>query len=464
MLRTLFQTLNCCDLFVVHNAICCQPSMILRQHAGVDVYIVMIYVIVLLILVVLGEFLLVRKGMKAAAKFSTSQRGTTVAAPSPHASPNKKSSRHVVESSSASPSETPKLAALTPSERYPNVVEFPGKTKEKAPADFYQDIRGKTPSQPAQEKSMLEIIQEIRGKNIAEELNMENADSNNGNGTDAVPQYETFAELEQEENIEDADTNGMAQAYDVGEEEAEEPGIEDAEEIVETENGASADELLKAGIRCVKQGRLEDGVASLEQAVDAAPNRAETYFNLGIAYTLQERIAQATDAYQRAIELDPNYGKAYFNLGTLYLKQGKIDLAIAKLEQAVELLTDPMKALWNLYEAYRSKELFSKALFTLKQLIELEPDDASLHNHVGICYVKLGDYVKAISSWQQAIELGATSQLIYYNLGKTYELCGQFLEATEQYNIFLERQGNEPEWQELVDEVQERLKNIQAHS
>ena len=435
--------------------------MILRQHAGVDVYIVMIYVIVLLILVVIGELLLVRKGMKAAAKVSTSQRGATIAAPSPHASPNKKSSRHIVESSSESPSETPKLAALSPSERYPNVVEFPARTKEKTPADFYQDIRGKSPAQPAQEKSMLEIIQEIRGKNIAEELNMENADSNNGNGAEAVPQYETFAELDQEETLEEADNNGMAQAYDVGEEE---PGIEDADEIAETDQGASADELLKAGIRCVKQGRLEDGVASLEQAVDAAPNRAETYFNLGIAYTLQERIAQATDAYQRAIELDPNYGKAYFNLGTLYLKQGKIDLAIAKLEQAVEWLTDPMKALWNLYEAYRSKELFSKALFTLKQLIELEPEDASLHNHVGICYVKLGDYVKAISSWQQAIELGAASQLIYYNLGKTYELCGQFSEATEQYHIFLERQGNEPEWQELVEEVQERLKNLGAHS
>ncbi|GAK53506.1 Tfp pilus assembly protein PilF [Candidatus Moduliflexus flocculans] len=421
----------------------------------------MIYVLLGLIMMVSIEVLLIRKGMKAAAKSSVSQRGAAATAtPSPQSQPNRKTSRVTAEPPSAQP-EKPQLTALTPPERYPNVVEFPGRAKEKATADLYQEIRGKAPAQPAQEKSMLEIIQEIRGKNIAEGIDIASVNSDNSNDaeSDDASQYETFAELEQEGDIQEPQAEMTP--HDLGEEDA---IIEQEHAREEEQESVSAEELLRAGIRYVKQGRLEEGIATLEQAVDAAPNRAETYFNLGIAYTLQERIPQATDAYQRAIELDPNYGKAFFNLGTLYLKQGKIDLAIAKLEQAVELLSDPMKALWNLYEAYRSKELFSKALFTLKQLIEIEPNDASLHNHLGICYVKLGDYTKAISSWKQAIALGAASQLIYYNLGKTYELCGQFPAATEQYHIFLERQGNEPEWEELVDEVQERLKNLGAHS
>ncbi len=416
----------------------------------------MIYVIFLLFLVIVGEIWLVRRGMKAAIKHSPTQRGATVATTSPHTNPNKKSSRETVESPSAPQTDPQKFAALAPPERYPNVVEFPVRNKDNATAEIHQDIRVKSSPQPVQEKSMLDIIQEIRGKNTPEDRVMEQADPDPEDGFDETPPYETFDELNQEnEGVDETDESAMMQAYDIGEEES---------VIDEETEDVSADDLLKAGIRYVKQGRLEDGIASLEQAVKVAPDRAETYFNLGIAYTVQERISQATDAYQRAIELEPSYGKAFFNLGTLYLKQGKIDLAITRLEQAVELLPDPMKALWNLYEAYRSKELFSKALFTLKQLIELEPNDASLHNHLGICYVKLGDYTKAISSWKQAIALGAASQLIYYNLGKTYELCGQFPAATEQYNIFLECQGNDPEWGELVDEVEERLKNLQTRS
>lgn len=447
----------------------------------------MIYILVLLVVVLLGEVFLVRKGMKAARNAAFPRGGAGQPPAVKAARPNKRTQRESVEDEpSPEPSPVSEPPALLPAEKYPNVVEFPDRSRTKEPTDLRREIRGKTSSQLVQEKSMLEIIQDIRGKNDQNEspgvpsaetppdaeqpaVEPHNVESAPAAPAEEAKTFETLEDLDGDEatDFDDIDLeqlddeSGHAPEAGAAPETTPEVGANAKSAAL---SAASLDELLKTGIKYVKQGKLHEGIATLERAVNAAPDRAEAHFNLGIAYTMQDAVHKAIHAYQKAIALDPMYGKAFFNLGTLYLKQGQIEQAIDKLEQAVNLVSDPMKALWNLYEAYRSKELFSKALFTLKQLIRIEPDDASLHNHLGICYVKLGDYAKAISSWKQSITLGASSHLVYYNLGKTYELCGQFAAAIEQYEQFLAIQPTDAAWEELSEEVQERIDNLQAYS
>ena len=114
--------------------------------------------------------------------------------------------------------------------------------------------------------------------------------------------------------------------------------FDEIEEGQETEELVPPEEFIKSGLELVRQGHLDEGIKKIEEVIEYVPEKADAYFNLGIAYTLKEDISQAISAYQRAIEIDPKYGKAFFNLGTLYLKQGNVQEAIPSLEQAMKLL------------------------------------------------------------------------------------------------------------------------------
>ncbi|PID57542.1 hypothetical protein CSB45_06860 [candidate division KSB3 bacterium] len=451
----------------------------------------MIYITaLLLILALVFESLVLRRGLKSARKNAAWLRNG-------HAALNTSRAKKQVETPLA---EVPPPSAVQqgkePAERastlYADVIEFPDRKQRQDEHSLQERDPHHSDKADGRDKSVHDMIQEIRGNSPLRESDAQ------------LPGPRDFEEIvpDQHEGLTDSDHDD-AEELDAYEDNpapraahAErtislesykpvfDPALEeqDISEIPETEDPfepdstnsqeleqeleeakivPSPDELLKDGIHHVRQGKVDEGIAALEQAAAAAPEKAEAHFNLGIAYTLQELYPAAIRSYQKAIALDPQYGKAFFNLGTLYLKQGQTQDAIEKLEKAASFLGNPMKALWNLYEAYRGSESFSNALAMLERLIELEPDDASLHNHLGICYAKLGQYPEAIQAWQRSVSLGASSRLIFYNLGKTYELCNNPEQAIEQYERFLQLDSQRSQWTELIEDVEKRLEFLQ---
>lgn len=430
----------------------------------------MIYLIIIAVLVIVGlvEFLIIKKGLKAGKKASSYIRGGSGSSPS-NPLINKRIQQEELQQESFPEQEFPSEREnhVEPSDKRKIVKSFPEQSPKIAAdsSDLKREIRQKE-SPVREEKSALDMIQEIRGERVHPDQDSHEQFRKSyvfATRPEELQESKTKTYEALSANVENGDNREISEA----DSESEKVGrkelatfdeIEKSQEIEEVE---SPEEIIKSGLDLVRQGHLDEGIKKIEEVIEYIPEKADAYFNLGIAYTLKEDIPQAISAYQHAIEIDPKYGKAFFNLGTLHLKQGDVQEAIPKLEQAMKLLPDSMKALWNLYEAYRSTGLFTKALASLQKLIELEPDDASLYNHLGICYVKLGDYTKAIDSWKRSLELGALSPLIHYNLGKTYELYGEFGAAKEHYKEFLDLSSDTSNWRDLVSEVHDRLDNLE---
>ena len=424
----------------------------------------MIYVlIVILILVIFLEFLIIRKGLRSGKRTASylQQRGD---AHTPESLSYQQAANDFPTSDGTEISENqpppPPDSEVAPEEfaddaESKNVVPFtpkPGQTAGAA-AEIQQEIRQKE-SLPQEEPSVLDIIQEIRGKTLPAAEQTDTPPD-----TTETTEDETEAAQPAEPQTSSAETQPEDQKHD-------EPGIaiEQTSRPGDTPPDETDEDPLKTGLELIRQGKLDEGITQLQTLTQATPERAEVYFNLGIAYTLKDFVPRAITAYQRTLALNPEYGKACFNLGTLYLRQGNLPEAIKQLERATTLQPDSMKALWNLYEAYRSQGQFHPALKTLQRLIELEPEDASLYNHVGICHARLAEYQKAIAAWQHSISLGASSHLLYYNLGKTHELLGNIEEASDHYRRFLDLTADMPDQQEFVIEVQSRLANLEPRT
>ena len=66
-----------------------------------------------------------------------------------------------------------------------------------------------------------------------------------------------------------------------------------------------------------KQGRLDEAIASFQQAALINPNESDAYFEMGVIYQQKNDTARAKAAYDKAIQLspdDPDYRRARASL------------------------------------------------------------------------------------------------------------------------------------------------------
>lgn len=87
----------------------------------------------------------------------------------------------------------------------------------------------------------------------------------------------------------------------------------------------------------LKDKRLDDAHAALDQALAIDPGHAAANTQLGILLREQGKFHEAEAAYRKALATDPNHALAHYNLGVL------LDLYLRKPAEAVEH-----------YEAYQS--------------------------------------------------------------------------------------------------------------
>jgi DNA-binding helix-hairpin-helix protein with protein kinase domain len=99
--------------------------------------------------------------------------------------------------------------------------------------------------------------------------------------------------------------------------------------------------LSSLGMQLSKEGKFEEAVEALQEAVRIDPNSGAEYEHLGYALYRLKRYEESVEASEKAIKLRPNF-ESHYNRGLAYMELGRWD----KAKKAFELAT------WNIY--YRS--------------------------------------------------------------------------------------------------------------
>ena len=97
---------------------------------------------------------------------------------------------------------------------------------------------------------------------------------------------------------------------------------------------------LKLAQIAMRQGRPDDAIAHLHDALQIKEDHANTHQKLGQAWLAAGRSDDAIHYFRRARELRPTLGEAHYGLGMALIKQGRPQLALPSLRQAVELAPD----------------------------------------------------------------------------------------------------------------------------
>ena len=116
------------------------------------------------------------------------------------------------------------------------------------------------------------------------------------------------------------------------------------------------------GVVRSQQGKLQEAMKALQQAVKLSPNDAFSYRNLGIVYYQLGQNDAAIDALERSIALDPNNVYSHDYLGCACSQKGWEEVAEKEFHKAIEINDDFPDAHYNLAIVYAMQKPPSLAL------------------------------------------------------------------------------------------------------
>jgi chloride channel protein, CIC family len=96
-----------------------------------------------------------------------------------------------------------------------------------------------------------------------------------------------------------------------------------------------AREYQVAGEQLMKQGRYEDAIAQLRQALSISPN-LENRLSLGLALVKAEHGEEGSVYLNEVLRQSPNSGPAHLALAEVAVQQGRIDDAVAQYRRAID--------------------------------------------------------------------------------------------------------------------------------
>ena len=123
----------------------------------------------------------------------------------------------------------------------------------------------------------------------------------------------------------------------------------------------SAQELLNLAARHEAEGRRDQAIAALRQAVSHAPDNATAHYNLGLTCYKAGRLPDAIASLRQAVALQPDFGLAQFRLGAALQHQGHDDEAIDALRAAIALGTRVREAHAKLGDLLWSRDMAAAA-------------------------------------------------------------------------------------------------------
>ncbi|MEA3278051.1 MAG: tetratricopeptide repeat protein [Pseudomonadota bacterium] len=95
--------------------------------------------------------------------------------------------------------------------------------------------------------------------------------------------------------------------------------------------------LISEGESQLRQGKIDDAIETLQQAVAMDPKSSLAYTRLGGAQTLKQDYGAAVESFKQAIMLDGKNANAFVGMAVAYLHTSRYELARAALGEAKRL-------------------------------------------------------------------------------------------------------------------------------
>jgi spermidine synthase len=165
---------------------------------------------------------------------------------------------------------------------------------------------------------------------------------------------------------------------------------------------------------------LDAGLATLEQASQSGRGGYEVTYALGTRYLAEGRFDEALGQLENALSMRPDLPDPHVSLGECYLRWGKPEQALPHFEDALKILPDDAGILLRLGLTYVSLGRAEEALNAYEHALESDPDNYDVRIAIGNVYLNSGRIAQAREHFNHAALTSPTRPHALVNLGLTY--------------------------------------------
>jgi protein O-mannosyl-transferase len=200
--------------------------------------------------------------------------------------------------------------------------------------------------------------------------------------------------------------------------------------------------LTNVGVYLLETGRLEEGMADLQKALEIDPNDVFAHNDLGKAFLTMGRDTEAIAHLQKALDLNPKVAVVHNNLGDAFLHAGQLKQAVTQYQKALEIKPDYFEAGNSLRLVLGQPEHENEAIAYYRDALEINSNNAEAHNNLGNVLIRKGRVDEGIVHFQKALEINPKLAEAHSNLGNAFMQKGQAEAAIAQYKKALEINPN----------------------
>lgn len=106
---------------------------------------------------------------------------------------------------------------------------------------------------------------------------------------------------------------------------------------IQSEEQERVEESIERGKKLREEGKYEEGISELVDALKLDVCKDRIYYRLGNLYFDAEDLDRAEHSYKRAIEENKNHVNAQHNLSVVYRKQGRVNESIKQRKKAKKI-------------------------------------------------------------------------------------------------------------------------------
>jgi len=164
------------------------------------------------------------------------------------------------------------------------------------------------------------------------------------------------------------------------------------------------------------QGRLEEAIASYQNAVALAPDFPAAHVNLGSALAQQGRHPEALACFRRALALEPELAGAWFNLGISAYQLGDLASAKAALAKYLPAQPDDRDALMVLGGIHFLSNELDEAARCVERVLAGDPHAAGAHSLLADVFRNQARHRDALRHYELAILHDRNPVIAFQNL------------------------------------------------
>jgi tetratricopeptide (TPR) repeat protein/uncharacterized integral membrane protein len=214
---------------------------------------------------------------------------------------------------------------------------------------------------------------------------------------------------------------------------------------------------------CTPTLTLDAALAEAKKVVALKPDKAESYWLLGLVRERRRELPEARAAYEQAVALDRTHVESVEALGKVFSELGDDAAAREANSRALDLRqqavregrkaptegapADPVEALYSEGYAFLNAGQYDQAIETFTKVLRQRPTNAKYHRHLGNAYYWQGKTEqgkpstgldKAIAEYETARKLDARDSLLLTVLGGAYQEAERPDAALDAYRAAVE--------------------------